>query len=244
MSTQALYMRDSYLREFEATVKAVSQGKYVVLDRTAFYPNSGGQPNDTGIMTSASDGSAHRVVFVGKFGGEISHEVENPDGSPLSEGDRVRCAIDWDRRHRLMRSHTAAHIISGIIHQSTGALITGNQLDTDKVRIDFSLDDYDPGKIREFISLASARAAEGHVVAVSFITKEEAERTEGLSKLAKGLPKDIEEIRIVDIEGIDRQADGGTHVANTGEIGGIEFLRCENKGKSNRRVYFRIVDGN
>jgi misacylated tRNA(Ala) deacylase len=236
----ALYMDDCYLRDFEAAVKSVSQGKYVVLDRTAFYPNSGGQPNDTGRLTRISDGKVFKVVYAAKFGGEISHEVENPDGAELSPGDKVKGEIDWERRYKLMRSHTAAHIISGIMNQKTGAMITGNQLGLDKSRIDFSLEDYDPSLMDDFIKEASGKAAAGAPVEISTVPREEAEQMEGVSKLAKGLPPAIKEVRIVDIVGIDRQADGGTHVRNTSEIGEIKLVKCENKGKNNRRVYFAI----
>ncbi len=237
---KALYMKDSYIREFEATITKVTDGKFVVLDQTAFYPNSGGQPHDTGKMTRLSDGAVFNVVFVGKFGGDISHEIQNVDPAELKQGDAVRCEIDWERRYRFMRSHTASHIISGLINEKTGALITGNQIGLDRTRIDFSLDDYDPNVMSGFIKEAGDKAAKGAPVEVSFISREEAEKTDGLSKLAKGLPSGINEIRIVDIVGIDRQADGGTHVKNTREIGGVEFVKCENKGKSNRRVYFRL----
>lgn len=249
---EALYLRDSYLKEFEAAVKSVKDGKFVVLDQTAFYPNSGGQPYDTGSMTRESDGKVFRVVFVGKFGGVISHEVENPEeGTTLKGGDRVKCSIDWERRYKLMRYHTASHVLSGIIHARTGALITGNQIGLDKTRIDFSLENYDPGMLQGFIREANDKAAAGAEVRISFITREEAERistqaspgsgpSETLSKLAKGLPPDIKEIRVVDIMGIDRQADGGTHVRNTREIGTITFVKSENKGKDRRRVYFSL----
>ncbi len=234
---QALYMQDSYLREFEATVKSVSDGRFAVLGRTAFYPASGGQPHDTGTLTRLSDGKVFRVTYVGKFGGEISHEVE-PAG--LEPGDEVKGEIDWDRRYVHMRYHTASHIISGVINQETGALITGNQLGEDRSRIDFSIDDYDPSLLDGFIRKASERAAEGAPVEVSMVTREEAEQMDGISKLAKGLPPGIKQVRIVDIIGIDRQADGGTHVRNTSEIGKIVFLKAENKGKNNRRLYFRL----
>jgi misacylated tRNA(Ala) deacylase len=239
---QALYMKDSYLKEFEATVTKVTDGKYVVLDRTAFYPRSGGQPHDTGTITRLSDGATFKVAFVGKFGGDISHEVQNLTPAELREGDAVRCVIDWERRYRFMRSHTASHIISGIINGHTGALITGNQIDLDRTRIDFSLDDYDPDMIKGFIRESSEKAARGAPVEVSFIPREAAEKEEHLSKLATGLPPGIKEIRIVDIKGLDRQADGGTHVKNTKEIGRIELVKCENKGKNNRRVYFRLAE--
>ncbi len=237
---QALYMKDSYIKEFNTTVKNVKDGKFVVLEETAFYPNAGGQPYDTGTVTRSSDGTVFKVVFVGKFGGEISHEVESPEGKTLEAGDTVKGAIDWERRHTHMRYHTASHIISGIINQKTGAMITGNQLGEEKSRIDFSLDDYDPSLMDGFVKEASKRAAEGAEVEVSFISREDAEKEEGLSRLAKGLPPGIKEIRIVDIKGIDRQADGGTHIKNTSEIGDLELIKCENKGKNNRRLYFRI----
>jgi misacylated tRNA(Ala) deacylase len=237
---QALYMKDSYLKEFEATAAKVTDGKFVVLDQTAFYPNSGGQPHDTGTMTRLTDGAVFDVVFVGKFGGEISHEVQAQGPYQINEGDVVRCEIDWERRYLFMRYHTASHIISGIINEKTGALITGNQIDVSKTRIDFSLEDYDPSLMHGFVNEASERAAAGAEVEVSFISREDAEKEEGLSRLAKGLPPGIKDIRIVDIKGIDRQADGGTHVKNTKEIGAIKLVRCENKGKSNRRLYFSI----
>ena len=238
---QALYMKDSYLKEFEAAVSKVTDGKYVVLDQTAFYPNSGGQPYDTGKLTRISDGAVFTVVYVGKFGEDISHEVTS-EGNELKAGDVVRGEIDWERRYKLMRYHTAAHIISGLIHEKTGALITGNQLDLEKSRIDFSLEDYDPSQFSGFIKEASEKAASGAEVKLIFLTKEEAEKEETLSKLAMGLPPSIKEIRLVEIVGIDRQADGGTHVKNTSEIGEIELVKCDNKGKNNRRVYFRLKD--
>jgi len=234
----ALYMTDSYLKEFTATVKSAKDGKYVVLDRTAFYPSGGGQPHDTGFMERLADGKRFHVVFTGKFSGEISHEVSEPG---LKEGDEVKGTIDWERRHKLMRYHTAAHIIAGIIHEKTGAMITGNQLDADKSRIDFSIEHYDQELIRKCILEADDKAAGGAEVRMSFITPQEAAKNPNLSRLAKGLPPGIKEIRMVDICGIDCQADGGTHVKNTREIGKIEFLRCENKGKDNRRVYFSII---
>lgn len=239
---KALYMKNSYLKEFETVVKSVKDGKFVVLEETAFYPSSGGQAHDTGTIKRISDDKSFKVVYAGKFSGDISHEVECPDGEELKEGDSVKCTIDWERRYKLMRSHTAAHVISSIIHRKTGAMITGNQLKTDKCRIDFSLEDYDPYVMEGFVKKADEEAAKGVPVEISFISREDAENEESLSLLAKGLPGSIKEIRIVDIKGIDRQADGGTHVKNTKEIGKINFIKCENKGKNNRRVYFSLGD--
>ncbi|MBN2042229.1 MAG: alanyl-tRNA editing protein [Candidatus Aenigmarchaeota archaeon] len=239
---KALYMNDCYLKEFEATVVNVSgdgekEGKFITLDKTAFYPNSGGQPWDEG--TISKDGTEFRVVFVGKFSGEISHEVDNPG---LRPGDRVKCSIDWERRHKLMRMHTAAHIISGILFHDAGALITGNQLGLDKTRIDFSMDDFDRDKLQEYINKANDCVNRDCEIRISEMPREDVEKNPDLVRLAKGLPPGIKVLRMVEIFGLDIQPDGGTHVKSTKEVGRIEFIGAENKGKNNRRMYFTLKD--
>jgi misacylated tRNA(Ala) deacylase len=235
-----LYMDDAYMKEFEATVESVQkdgENKYfVVLDNTAFYPNGGGQPYDTGRLVR--EGNEYPVVFVGKFGGKISHEVS---AEGLKAGDKVKGFIDWERRYQLMRSHTAAHVMSAVFHKDAGALITGNQIELEKIRIDFSLDEFDREKIMEYIKIANQTIEKDLPTKAYFITREEAGNDPGLFKLAKGFPPEIKTIRIVEIEGFDKQADGGTHVKSLKEIGRIEFVKAENKGKNNRRVYFRLV---
>jgi misacylated tRNA(Ala) deacylase len=229
-------MEDSYLKEFEATVKSVKDDKFVVLDQTAFYPKSGGQPNDTGKLIT-EDNTEYNVVFAGKFSGEISHEVDKPG---LKEGDKVKGTIDWDRRYRLMRMHTATHVLSSVFIKEAGALITGNQLDLEKTRIDFSLEDFDRDKISDYVKKANELSATNAEIKVSFMPREEVEQKPELARLAKGLPEGVKTLRIVNIEGIDIQADGGTHVKNTSEVGTIEVLDCKNKGKNNRRIYLTI----
>lgn len=231
-----IYLEDSYAREFEATVEEVNNGKYVVLDKTLFYPNGGGQPYDTGTITK--DGEEYKVVYVGKFDGKISHET---DREGLRVGDRIKGKIDWERRHKLMRYHTAAHVISGVINKETGALITGGQLEMDKARIDFDLENFDREKISEYFAKANEIIKKDLPIKTYYMTREEALKISELAKLAKGLP-DVEKVRVVEIEGFDRQADGGTHVKSLGEVKGIEFLKAENKGKNNRRVYFKVKD--
>ncbi|MBU0665899.1 MAG: alanyl-tRNA editing protein AlaXM [Nanoarchaeota archaeon] len=233
--SEALYMEDSYLKEFDAKVVSVSDGKFVVLDKTAFYPNSGGQPFDEGVMKQ--DDEEFKVVFVGKFSGEISHEV-NRHG--LKKGDKVHCVIDWDKRYKLMRAHTSAHIVSTLIHNEMGALISGNQLGVDKVRIDFSLDDYDAEKMVEYIKKANEIAKKGMDVKAYYLPRDEAMKIPSVVKLANALPPAIDTLRIVEIGDFDKQADGGTHVKNTSEIGELEFMKAENKGKNNRRVYYSL----
>ncbi|MEE9323571.1 MAG: alanyl-tRNA editing protein AlaXM [Candidatus Aenigmarchaeota archaeon] len=236
----ALYMDDSYLKEFEARVESVTEGGedklFVVLDKTAFYPNSGGQPHDTGKFIK--DGAEYPVVYVGKFSGKISHEVSKEG---LKEGDVIKGVIDWERRYTFMRMHTAAHLISEVFHKDSGALITGNQLNLDKSRIDFSIENFDREKMSEYFAKANEIAGKDLKVKMYFLPRGEAMKIENITKLANALPPNIKELRIVEIGDFDIQADGGTHVKSTKEIGKIEFLKAENKGKNNRRVYFKIA---
>jgi misacylated tRNA(Ala) deacylase len=234
---RGLYITDSYLKSFEATVEATTDGKFVVLDRTAFYPNSGGQPHDTGILVR--DGEEYPVVYASLFGGKISHEVGR---SGLVAGDKVAGSIDWDRRYRFMRSHTACHLLSAVIFKETGAMITGNQIGEERSRVDFSLEEFDRSRLAEHVDQVNEIIKEDRAVKTAVLPREEAMKIPDLVRLAKDV-HDREEIRIVEVEGIDLQACGGTHVRRTGEIGGIKMLKAENKGKSNRRVYFGVVEG-
>jgi len=238
--TEALYMLDCYMKEFEAEVISAKDDKFVVLDHTAFYPNSGGQPYDTGKIVRESDGAEFGVVFVGKFNDSISHEVNRPGLKPR---DKVKCIIDWERRYKHMRMHTAAHIIANIIEKEAGALITGNQLGLDKTRIDFSLETFDREKFAEYESKANAIIKEAHKINLYLMPREEAEkRLERFTTLAKGFPETIKEVRLVEIEGFTIEACGGTHLANTSEAKGIRILSLENKGKNNRRMYFELAE--
>jgi len=237
MSTP-LYFQDCYLKEWDATVKEVSKGKYVVLDQTAFYPNAGGQPYDMGTMTT-EDGQEYKVVYVGKFSGEISHEVEKEG---LELGVKVHCKIDWDRRHVFMKYHTASHVLDKVIFDDCGANITGNQIALDKTRIDFPLEDFTEEKVKEFERKANEIIQKNIPIELELLPREQAEKKyPDLFRLAKGFPENIKEIRTVTLQGLDTQACGGAHVKNTSEIGKIEIFKKENKGKNNRRIYFRLV---
>lgn len=229
-----LYLLDSYAREFEARVVSVN-GKYIILDSTAFYPNSGGQPNDTGkLICNDAD---YNVAYVAKIGEQVSHEV---DKEGLQAGDKVKGVIDWERRHMLMRMHTAAHVLSAIIHKRAGALITGNQLGLEQSRIDFSLEVLDREKIAQYVEEANKALAANIPVKTYFLGREEAMKIAGVVKLAGAMPPEVSELHIVEIGDIDLQADAGTHVRSTGEVGKIELLRLENKGKNNRRIYYAL----
>jgi len=235
--SKLLYLEDSYLKECDATVTSVKDGKYVVLDQTIFYPQGGGQPADTGRLVRENE--EFKVVFTGKFSGETSHEVDRPG---LNLSDRVHCILDWNRRYKLMRSHTAAHALATVLAQRTGALITGNQLDLDQTRFDFNLENFDRDVFLSCISEANRLFKRDIPVKWYELPREEALKIPGVIRLAKALPPDIPRLRIVEIVGHDKQADGGTHVRNLSEVGQIEFLRAENKGKNNRRVYYRLTD--
>jgi len=233
---EPLFLNDPYAKEFDSEVVDIFGGKNVVLRETVFYPQGGGQPGDTGFLATA-DGQKFTVTNTWKFEGKVLHELEKPG---LAVGQKVHGDIDWERRYLLMRNHTAAHILSGVIHKLHGAMITGNQLGTDKTRIDFSLVDFSKEQMENFIAEANAVVDAGHEVKAYYLTKEEAANVEEISKLAKGLPPDITNIRVVDIVGFDKQPDGGTHVKNTKEVGHLVLLKCENKGASNRRAYFKV----
>jgi len=230
---KALYLEDSYMRECDATVVSVKDDKFVVLDQTIFYPRGGGQPHDTGRMLRG--GEVFDVVFVGKFSGEVSHEV---DRAGLNAGDRVHCILDWERRHKLMRSHTAAHVFASMLCNGTGALVTGNQLEVDKVRFDFSLDKFEPQVLVEYVTKANEQFRTDTPVKWYELPRDEALSIPGVVKMAEAFPPDLPRLRIVEVVGVDRQADGGTHVRSLKEVGQIEVLKTENKGKNNRRVYF------
>jgi misacylated tRNA(Ala) deacylase len=236
--SQQLYLLDCYLKEWNAEIKSVSKGKYVVLDQTAFYPNSGGQPHDTGVMIT-EDGKEYKVVYTGKFSGKISHEV---DKEGLKTGDKVHCKIDWDRRYKFMRYHTASHVVDKVIFDDCGADITGNQITLKKTRIDFSIPDFDREKIKEYGEKANEIIQRNIPIELELLPRDQAEeKYPHLFRLEKAFPDHIKQIRTVTLKDLDTQACGGTHVKNTSEIGTIEVFKVANKGKNNRRIYFRLI---
>ena len=232
-----LYLHNSYIKEFTAKVVSVDELD-VALDVTAFYPSSGGQPNDTGTLTVNDTDATFQVINVLKKNGEVIHVVDT-DG--LSVGDEITGEIDWDKRYILMRMHTAAHMLSAVFNKEDSVLITGNQLGTDKSRIDFNMENFDREKINRFISMANETISKNIPVETEFMKREDAMKIPDAVKLAGALPPNIPELRMVKIGDVDIQADGGTHVKNTSEIGKIELISVENKGKSNRRIYYTVV---
>jgi misacylated tRNA(Ala) deacylase len=230
--TELLYATDAYVRSFDATIEELTPEAGLVLDRTAFYPTGGGQPHDVGTLTWA--GGTCSVVEVRKSGDRVAHRVE---GIPPPAGTAVTGEIDWDRRYALMRHHTALHSMSGVIYQLFGATVTGGQMYPDRARMDFQLPDLSLERLRRIEERTNELLTEGHPVLIRFLPRAEAFEIPDLIRTKVNLlPEGIEVIRVVNIEGIDQQADGGTHVANTREVGRVRIAGSENKGKGNKRL--------
>ncbi|MEM3852494.1 MAG: alanyl-tRNA editing protein [Methanomassiliicoccales archaeon] len=230
--TEKLYWKDAYLHSFEARVIEV-RDNVLYFDRTAFNPAGGGLPGDTGMAGNV------KIKDTVKQGEDtVAHMADGQ--SIMTAGETVKCEIDWDRRYKIMRMHTAAHALSAVMQRETGALITGNQIRPEESRIDFNLENFDRGRIEELVSTVNSEIAAGREVRSYFLPKEEALRIPGIVKLAGAFPPDVSELRIVEIDGLDIQADGGVHVRNTSEIGRIRIVKTENKGKNNRRIYFAL----
>ncbi|MBM4436724.1 MAG: alanyl-tRNA editing protein [Actinobacteria bacterium] len=234
MATHELFYFDAYVRDFEARVEAVRPDG-VVLDQSAFYPRGGGQPSDRGELSAGS--SAWPVTSVVRRAGEIVHTVE---GAPPDVGAVVHGALDWDYRYRLMRLHTALHALSQVVWRGWGADVTGSNIyDTaDRARMDFALEHTRINDIRDAIeSHLNAELAAAHDVRVYDLPRAEALQMPDLIRTHINLvPEHVARIRITEIVGLDRQADGGTHVANTREVGRIAIVNAENKGRLNRRL--------
>jgi misacylated tRNA(Ala) deacylase len=237
MPTELLYLNDAYQTSARAEVTAAEDGR-VVLDRTVFYPTGGGQPYDTGTLRW--DGGEARVTEVRKDGGDVWHTVEG-DVPPV--GTAVEAEIDWERRHRLMRTHTALHVLCGVIWNEWGVPVTGGNMEPLAARMDFQLDPTPEGFGARVDELVAAEIAADRPIEVSFIPRAEAVLDEALIRTKVSLvPESVAEIRVVDIVGLDKQADGGTHVRSTAEVGRVRVVKTESKGKGNKRVRIEVTD--
>ncbi len=247
MSTDALCYHDAYLRSAPAEVtrsEPIAEALGLVgLDRTVFYPGGGGQPPDQGWLT-ATDGSRWQVRAARRDGPDIVHEVVIEPGIALPPlGARLTAELDWDRRHLLMRTHTALHALCGVVWRDHGALVTGGNMEPGRGRMDFEFETLSAelaGRIETTVNAELARARPVHV---RFLTLDEAAATPDLIRTRTNLlPQGITEVRVIDIEGLDMQADGGTHVANTREVGAIRVTGTESKGRINKRIRLELVD--
>jgi misacylated tRNA(Ala) deacylase len=239
--TELLYQTDSYLREFDATVTAVdAEARTVVLNQTAFYPGGGGQPNDTGQL-SVMGGADYPVSKVKKQGADVFHFLG--DDSLLPQvGDKVHGQIDWDKRYLLMRTHTAMHVLCGTVFRDYGALVTGGNMEPGKGRMDFEFERLQGELVGEIEVAVNKEAEAGHDVRVKILPREEAFQIPDLIRTKINLlPEGITEVRTVEIVGLDLQADGGTHVKNTSEVGKIKVVDYKSKGAINKRIYIEVV---
>lgn len=241
MPTRLLFQEDSYLREFTASVVDVRDGM-VVLDETAFHPGPhGGLDTDTGYL-ELEGGERVRVTAARMLeGGWVGHVVDRPD--LFRRGDRVRGVIDWDRRYRMMRLHTFSHILASILYERHGALVTGGMITPEYAKDDFSLEVSNWKEVMQRAVEEANKVAERCItVKVYWLPREEALKIPGLVKLAGRLPPDVEMLRIVEIPGVDIQADGGPHVKNTCEIGRVVVTRLESRGRRRKRIYYTLEE--
>jgi misacylated tRNA(Ala) deacylase len=236
--TDLVFLRDAYLRSCDATVTAVDpEGRRVALDRTIFYATGGGQPHDTGLL------AAIPVVDVRKEDDEVWHSLAG-DGRPLpAVGATVSCELDWARRHALMRTHTALHVLCGVIWNEWKVPVTGGNMEPLAARMDFEFDPLPAGFGPHVEDLVNVELAAARPIEVSFLPRSEAVLDEALIRTKVSLvPESVEQLRIVDIVGLDKQADGGTHVRTTDEVGRVTVLKTESKGKGNKRIRLQVED--
>jgi len=234
--TELLYHHDSYLKEFDALVTEVT-GDGVVLDRTAFYIGGGGQPHDTGFLIAGD--REYPVTRVGRSEGKIVHRIE---GDLPPAGARISGRIDWQRRYLLMRTHTALHILCGVVWRDYGARVTGGDMQPGSARMDFELETMSAGFAHEIEDRVNAEVAAARNILVNNLSRAEADRQPDLLRTRINLlPPAIAQVRTIDISGLDRQADGGTHVANTTEVGSIKVVGHESKGRINKRLRIALV---
>ena len=234
--TDLAYLRDAYLTEFDATVTLVDpDSRRIALDQTLFYATGGGQPHDTGDLAGLA------VTDVRKEGDEVWHTVG--DGEMPGPGQRVHGRIDWDRRHALMRTHTALHILCGVIWNQWQVPVTGGNMEPLSARMDFEFDPLPEGFGPAVEELVQKEIAAARPIEVSFLPRGAALADADLIRTKVSLiPDSVKEIRVVDIVGLDKQADGGTHVRSTAEVGRFNVTKTESKGKGNKRL--RIEIGN
>tara|TARA_Y100000758_G_scaffold124283_1_gene87615 strand:+ start:206 stop:916 length:711 start_codon:yes stop_codon:yes gene_type:complete len=235
--TELLFHSESYVKEFQAIVTGVFDGG-VVLDRTAFYTGGGGQPSDSGTLTDGD--REYRVTGVKRSDGKLVHQIA---GDLPAAGATVNGLIDWDRRYLLMRTHTALHILCGVVWRDYGALVTGGDMKPGEGRMDFEFENFSAEFVDELEIKVNAEVAADRDIHVNNLTRAEADQVPDLIRTKINLlPPNIQKIRTIDIQGLDLQADGGTHVANTREVGVIKVVGHESKGRINKRIRIALED--
>ena len=238
--TELLYATDSYLKDFTARVMEVDEENHaVLLDRTAFYPGGGGQPCDGGML-SDENGGVWQVTRVKKTPAGIWHLLAGEAGLPRP-GATLRGALDWERRYALMRTHIALHILCGVVFRDYGALVTGGEMEPLKGRMDFEFESLTADLVAVIEQAVNREVEAAHPVRVQILPREIAFQIPDLIRTKINLlPPEIQEVRTVEIMGLDLQADGGTHVANTREVGPIRVVDYKSKGRINKRLYIEL----
>ncbi|UCF28636.1 MAG: alanyl-tRNA editing protein [Chloroflexota bacterium] len=239
--TELLYQKDSYLKEFQANITRVDPENHaIILDKTAFYPGGGGQPADSGWLVIGE--ATFPIKRARRAGADILHIVESDP--PLPESGQVAVGkLDWDRRYQLMRTHTAMHILCGVIFRDYGASVTGGQMEPMSGRMDFEFETMRKELVQAIDTAINEEVANARPVKVDILPREEAFQIPDLIRTKINLlPEGIQEVRVVEIAGLDIQADGGTHVKNTAEVGKIKIVDYKSKGKINKRIYVNVED--
>jgi misacylated tRNA(Ala) deacylase len=236
--TDQLFQTDSYVKEFEATVVAVNTDEgAVILNRTAFYPGGGGQPNDVGWLLVGGDRSL-AVTRAKRQGEQVWHWL---DGELPEVDVAVTGRIDWDRRYKLMRTHTALHVLCGVVWRDYSALVTGGNMEPLKGRMDFEFETLRGELVREIEDKVNAEVQNGRDVRIKILPRAEAFQIPDLIRTKINLlPESITQVRTVEIVGLDLQADGGTHVANTREVGRVRVVDYKSKGRINKRIHIEM----
>jgi len=231
--TTDLYTNDSYLKEFDATVEAINEEEgYIILNQSAFYPGGGGQPCDYGVILFGDQQC--RITKTKKNGNDSLHFT--PDPLP-SKGTEVKGIIDWDRRYQLMRTHSALHVMCGVIWRDYQAQVTGGNMEPCKGRLDFELESFSAELVREIEEKINLEVQQKRPVTISVLPREKAFQIPDLIRTKINLlPESLKEVRVVTIDGLDIQADGGTHVADTKEIGAVRIVKHKSKGRINKRI--------
>ena len=242
---EQLCYTDAYARSVRAAVRHVETGdtSFVVLDRTVFYPGGGGQPSDRGQLFRDADGRTWTVRAARKVDGEIVHELEPDSAEPPSVGDVLEVDLDWARRLSLMRTHTALHALCGVVWRDYGALVTGGNMEPGAGRMDFEFESMGGDLVDAIEATVNVELAAARDVRVNVLPRDEAFAIPDLIRTKVNLlPPGIDEIRTIEIVGLDLQADGGTHVANTSEVGSIRVTGYESKGRINKRIRIVVED--
>jgi misacylated tRNA(Ala) deacylase len=239
--TKLLYQTDSYLKSFEARVSAIdAENRGVALDQSAFYPGGGGQPADSGRLTIA--GVTYPVKRAKKAGDEVFHLLDGDSPLP-GEGTVVSGQIEWERRYKLMRTHTALHILCGVVFRDYGASVTGGDMDPLEGRMDFEFETMHHELVDQIQLAVNQEIANAHPIRVAILPRDEAFKIPDLIRTKINLlPEGIQQVRTVEIVGLDLQADGGTHVQNTSEVGKVRVVDYKSKGKINKRIYIAVED--